>query len=411
MCVGTTPERRHMELNHFARIGKGVISKSIGLQKNYTEVISKGTETLNEQKSMCESCPVHKLKEDLRSLGLTEEAGQINEKCRECSSSVWESAYIVHTRYINEKNMYGYQPTLKANAIKLFLLYHFLQPDGNGFLKNVSVKALAGKIGCTVATIHASNKVLADYNYCYTCDSGVYDHHINVYLPEYKNYHKTAAEGGRGYITMSSEMLLALFAIRGLNPLRLNLKGILEIDSASPDKSSCTAEASYTKLRGFLPRYCKKNVIRKALEQDDSILSSTFTDKGVSMSIRREFNQKNMRDSMKNENEAALINFVANMNDILAAADEASSPSEREPLENILASMSIRKCPRYPALIIQLKDYSDLAALSLQYNLAIVRSAIAQIYNHYTANGLSIESFGALARTFIRNTSFSRIAS
>lgn len=110
-----------MELNNFARIGKGVISKSIGLQKNYKEVFSKGAEVLNEQKSMCEGCPVHKLKEDLRLLGLTDEASQIHEKCRGCSSAVWESSYTV-TRYINEKNLYGYQPTLKANAIKLFII-------------------------------------------------------------------------------------------------------------------------------------------------------------------------------------------------------------------------------------------------------------------------------------------------
>ncbi len=399
-----------MELNNFARIGKGVISKSIGLQNNYKEVFSKNGEVLNEQKSMCRDCPVHKLKEELRLLGLTEEASQIHEKCRECSSSVWESSYTIHTRYVNEKNRYGYQPTLKANAIKLFLLYHFLQPDGNGFLKNISVKALADKIGCTVATIHACNQTLADYNYCYICDSGLYDHHINVYLPEYKNYHKTAAEGGRGYITMSSDMLLALLDIHTLNPLRLNLKGILTVDNASTEPGSCTAETSYIRLRGFLPQYCKNNIIRKALQQDNSILNSTFTDKGVSFSIRKEFNQKNMRDSMKKENESVLIDFVSNLNDALEAAENADISVEREQFENFLAAMSIQKRSKYPALMIRLTDYTDLAALSIQYNLTMVRSAIVQIYNYYTANGLTVENFGALARTLIRKSSYSQIA-
>lgn len=399
-----------MELNQFARIGKGVISKCIGLQKNYTESFTKNIEILNEQKSMCENCPVHSLKRDLRSVGLTKEASQIHEKCRECSSSVWEPSYTIHTRYINEKNRYGYQLTLKLNAIKLLLLYHFLQPDENGFIKNVSIKALADKVGCTVATIHASNKTLADYNYCYTCNSGLYDHHINVYLPEYKNYHKTAAEGGRGYITMSSDMLLALLDICSLNPLRLNLKGILTIDNATCDKSGCTATVSYTRLRGFLPQYCKNNIIRKALEQNDSILDSTFTDKEVSFSIRKEFNQKHMRDSMKKENEARLIDFVSNMNDALEAANSATAPFEKEQLEDVLATMNIRKCHQYPALIIRLSDYSDLAALSLQYNLSIVRTVIIQIYNHYTAKHQTVENFGALARTLIRNNSYSQIA-
>ena len=397
-----------MELNSFARIGKGVISKSIGLQKNYKEVYVKNADVLNEQKSMCEGCPVRKLKEDLRLLGLEDEAAKIHERCRGCSSSVWEPSYTVH--YVNEKNKYGYQPTLKAYAIKLLLLYHFLQPDGNGFIRNVSVKGLADQLGCTVATIHAGNRALAEYNYCYTCDSGLFDHHINVYLPEYKDYHKTAAEGGRGYITMSSELLLALLGIRALNPLRLNLKGILAIDGASADKSSCTAETTYKRLRGFLPQYCKNNVIRRALEQDSSILDSAFTEKGVSLSIHENFNQKLMRDSMKEANQESIVQFVSNLNDAFEAANEASTLSEREALEDVLATMDIRKRPKYPSLFLHLTDYADFAALSLQFNLAAVQSAIVQIYNHYIANNVDVESFGALARTLIRNSSRSRIA-
>lgn len=407
------PERSRMELNNFARIGKGVITKSIGLQKNYIEVVSKEADVLNEQKSMCEGCPVHRLKEDLRSLGLTEEADRIHAKCRECSSSVWEASYTIHTRYINEKNKYGYQPTLKANAIKLFLLYHFLQPDGNGFIKNVSIKALADRIGCTVATIYASNKALADYNYCYTCDSGLLDRHINVYLPEYKNYHKSAAEGGRGYITLSSDMFLALLGIHSLNSLRLNLKGILEVDNASVSsgRNSNTATTSFTRLRGFLPQYCKNNIIRKALEQEDSILESSFSDKSVSFSIPDKFSRENLREAMKKDNESSLIHFVEDMNDVIEAADNAAVPFEKEQFDEILTTMNIRKRPKYPYLNLSLKDYSDLAALSLQYNLAIVRDAIVQIYNHYIANGLTVDSFGALARTLIRNSSYSQIAS
>lgn len=401
------PERKRMELNSFARIGKGVISKSIGLQKNYKEVFIKNADVLNERKSMCGDCPIHKLKEELRLLGLEEEADKIHEKCRECSSSVWEPSYTTH--YVNEKNKYGYQPTLKSNAIKLLLLYHFLQPDGNGFIKNVSIKGLAEKLGCTVATINASNQALAEYNYCYICNSGLLDNHINVYLPEYKDYHKTAAEGGRGYITMSSDLLLALLNVRSLNPLRLTLKGILTIDNASSGKSGCTAETTYAQLRGFLPQYCKNNVIRKALEQENSILDSAFTDKCISFSIHEEYNQKNMRNSMKKANEDSLIQFVDNLNDAIDAANGATG-SEKEAIEEVLATMKVQKFPKYPSLVFHLTDYSDLAALSIQYNLAIVQSAIMQIYNHYIANSVNVESYGALARTLIRNSSYSQIA-
>ena len=221
-----------MELNSYARIGKGILTKAIGLQKNYVEIYSKGPDVLNENRSDCHNCIVHQKKEELRALGLDKEADKIHCFCHTCPTSVWEPSYTTEKRYINEKNRYGYQPTLKLNAIRLLLLYHFLQPDAYGFIKDVCKKELAATIGCTAATIDACNDVLQDYGYCYFGNSGIRDHCINILLTEYKDYHKTAAEGGRGYITMSQDMLSDLCGIENLNTLRLNLKGILEIGRA-----------------------------------------------------------------------------------------------------------------------------------------------------------------------------------
>lgn len=404
-----------MELNHFARIGKGVLSKSIGLQKNYVEVYSKGPDVLNEIKSECLSCPIHQLKQQFLSLDLPDTAEEIQAQCHTCSTSVWEPSYTQGIRYINEKNRYGYQPTLKSNALKLLLLYHFLQPDAQGFIKNVSIKALAATIGCTVATIHASNRVLKEYNYCYICDSGLYHNHINIFLPEYKNYHKTAAEGGRGYVTMSSDMLMDLIGISSLNTLRLNLKGILEVDNASYMRSQndtySVVETTYKRLRGFLPSYCKNNVIRKALEQDNSIFDLSFFDKGVSFTIHEKYAQKKLRNAMLEDTKENLIEFVDNLNDMTETVQSTAHPDERERLEDILSTMHIEKSQKYPTLNLHLTDYEDLASLALQYNLQMVHMAIIHIYNHYITAGHPVETFGALARTIIRNMSSLRSAS
>ena len=115
-----------LELNSYARIGKAVITKAIGLQKNYKEVYEKSEDKLNEEKSGCHNCEVCKLKCRFSALGVTEVCDALNEQCRTCSQAVWESTYTTHTKYINEKNRYGYQPTLKVNAIKLFITYHLL---------------------------------------------------------------------------------------------------------------------------------------------------------------------------------------------------------------------------------------------------------------------------------------------
>lgn len=403
-----------MELNQFARIGKGVLSKSIGLQKNYVEEYVKSQDKLNENKSGCHECPIYKAKQQFIALDMAEAAEQLENQCKNCSTSVWEASYTQCIRYINEKNKYGYQPTLKCNAIKLLLLYHFLQPDERGFLKNISIKSLASTIGCTVATIHACNSVLSKYNYCYICESGLYDNHINVYLTEYKNYHKTAAEGGRGYITMSSDMLMDLIGISSLNTLRLNIKGILEVDNVSysqtQNKNYSTVDTTYKKLRGFLPAYCKNNIIRKALEKDTSIFDLTFYDKGVSFSIHPKYAQKQLRNSMLENTKDNLIDFVDSINNAIDILETAKHPDEQAKIKESLSSMHISNMEKYPPLTLQTTDYMDLASLSLQYNPQIVRSAIIHIYNTYIASNHPIEKFGALTRTVIRNMSFSKIA-
>lgn len=398
-----------MELNHFARIGKGVLSKAIGLQKNYSEQYSKGPDILNENKSGCHNCPIHQAKETLRSLGLENAADQIHSQCKACSTSIWEPSYISRVCYINEKNKYGYQPTLKCNAIKLLLLYHFLQPDAHGFIRNVDLKELAKTVGCSLPTIISCNQILQTYRYCFTCE-GISEGLINIYLPEYKDYHKTAAEGGRGYITMSSDMMGRLLEMTSLNTLRLNLRGILDVDNASYNSAKkeplAPVISSYQKLRRFLPRYCKRNVIVKALEQNDSIFLLDFQDKAVTFTIREEFAQKNIREHMVADTAKVLVNYVDSLNDVLEEASGTGFSEKKDDLGRILSNFNIEQAEKYPTLSLKLTDYTDLASLAVQYNIHLVKEALGSIYSQFICQNRPIDSIGALARTYIRRRSF-----
>ncbi len=389
-----------MELNSFARIGKGVISKAIGLQRNYTEIIVNGPDILDRAASKCQSCP---FQEQAFAQG-----GTISDTlpCGRCMNAIYKPSHKVKSVYINERNRYGYQPTLKSTSIKLLILYHFLQPDGNGFIKNILIKDLAIKIDCMPSTIRACNKVLQRYGYCYISDSGSYDNCINVLLPEYKNYHKTAAEGGRGYITMSSDMLCELLSIKYLNPLRLNLKGILEVDNARVNGSGTTVVSTYKKLRGFLPKYCKNNVIKTALESTTAILDTSFSEKGVIFKIKDAFSQRNMRKELLSLTQNDIEDYVSEINDNLEKYRDASLRPDMEALDQIkscLAAQGIAASTDIPFISLRLTDYADLASLSIQYNKHMVFDAIRQIYNCYIAEHKPIDNFGALARTFIRN--------
>lgn len=395
-----------MELSNFARIGKGIITKSIGLQENYIEVFEAVESKLDEEKSGCAGCPVCSAKCQMRDLGAGEAVEILESKCRECQQAVYKETYTEKKKYINEKNQFGYQETLKSNAIKLLLAYHFLQPNAYGLVEDISIKGLAELVGCTPATVRASNLTLSKYGYCYVCESGRYDGCINIILPEYKNYHKTAAEGGRGYITMSSDMMRKILAMKGVNTLRLNLKGILEVDSSScrstEDPELASATATYKKLRGFLPDYCKRNVIIKALQKDSSIFSFDCNDKSVTFNINKEFAQKNVRSSMMQNEEAEMKSYIANLNQTLFMAGKKYIQGADPLADARLSSYRIVAASGYTLLGLSEKDYKDLASMCIQYSRDMVQKAIITVYNDYTVHGTEIRNFGGIVRTIIR---------
>lgn len=398
-----------MDLSSFAHIGKGVIAKAIGLQKNYTVVFEKVKDILDEEASGCASCQVFKDKRQLQDscMADTKEMEDLECQCRNCQKAKFKEMYDEKKKYVNEKNMYGYQPTLKCNAIKLLLAYHFMLPDSLGMIKDISVKGLSELLGCTTATVQSANKILADYGYCCICNSGAYDNHINVLLTEYKDYYKPAEEGGRGYLTMSSELFREILKIdSGLNTLRLSLKGILEVDNASyshtgnPEMESATS--SYKKLRGFLPGYCKRNVIIKALGQGSPIFDFTCTDSSVTFCLKPEFAQKNMRSVMMEEEKAGMEEYVKGINIALFYAGHEYEKGANPLADARLAHYGIITACSYDTITLTEKNFLDLASMCMQYGRERVQIAVIDVYNGYNLQGKEIKNYGGLVRTLIR---------
>lgn len=393
-----------MGLSNFARIGKGVITKLIGLQDNYIEYYTKEEPKRDEEKSGCFSCPVYQAKCQMSEFDITDAYEYMECQCGGCSQAVFTDSYTVTKKYINEKNRFGYQQTLKSYPIKIFLILHFLGPDSHGLIMDVSIKELAGLAGCSAATVRAAVRKLSECGYIQVCESGSYDNHINVLITEYSDYHKTAEEGGRGYITMSSDMMGKLLGIKRLNTLRLNLKGILEVDSASLQTGGsemASATATYKKLQGFLPKYCRRNVIISALKQDSSIFHFDYSDQAVTFNINPEFSQRNMRDSMLKNEESVMRKYIENLNRTLLMAG-MDYVRGADPLADAhLSALRITEAEGYIPLQLADKDYKDLASMCVQFNRDIVRKAVITAYNQYTAQGQTIKNFGGMIRTII----------
>ena len=197
-----------------------------------------------------------------------------------------------------------------------------------------------------------------------------------------------------------------ILGLQGVNTLRLNLKGILEIDSSSAssteDPELASATATYKKLRGFLPDYCKRNVIVRALQQDSSIFKCDFYERAVTFHTSREFVQKNMRSEMLKSEEAEMKSYIDTLNQTLSQAGRTYLNGADPLADARLEDYHIAMAGGYELLSLSEKDYKDLASMCVQYSRDMVRKAVISVYNDYTLHGTEIRNFGGIVRTVIR---------
>lgn len=396
-------------LSNFARVGKGPALKAIGLQKNYKEYYTE-YQQLDEAASGCFACPHYKYKSFLEYMP-REIQENISHQCGSCSKAVYKTAYKSHIKYINEKNMYGYQPRLKGNALKLLITYHFLSPSPRGFISDVSEKELAEFIKCDIKTIKYSNEVLAKYGYISYHEAGWERNHISVLLPEYNTYHLTASEGGRGYATISKELLQQILNIKDVNQLRIYLRALMESDASSA--AQVKLERSYEQLRRYLPGYCKPNVIKKALVTESDIFSVECENSKIVLHLNAAYNTRQAKLQLIEENRGEMQSYITALNDMLDQYNlfQEQPNNEFDDLTEQLRAYGIntyidtnKKLTNntYPPVILKDNDYRDLGLLSTTYSLTVVKQTMIEIYNTYILPKRPIESIGALTRTIIK---------
>lgn len=397
-----------LNLNNFARVGKGPALKAIGLQKNYKEYYTE-YQQLDETASGCFACPHFKYKSFLEYMP-EEIQKNICHQCGSCPKAVYKTAYKTHIKYMNEKNMYGYQPRLKGNALKLLITYHFLSPNPRGFISDISEKELAEFIKCDIKTIKYSNEILAKYGYISYHATGWEKNHISILLPEYNTYHLTASEGGRGYATISKELLQQIMNVKDINQLRIYLRAILESDASSAPQVKL--ERSYEQLRRYLPGYCKPNVIKKALVTKSDIFNVEYENSKIVFHLNAAYNTRQAKIHLIEENRGEIQSYITALNDMLdqynllqeRPDDEIGDLAEQLRANGINPYLDTNRklSNTYPPVILKDNDYRDLGLLSTTYSLSVVKQAVLEIYNSYILLKRPIESFGALTRTIIK---------
>lgn len=407
-----------MKLSKYARIGKAPFIKAIGVQKNHKEKVYTESQELDCAASGCFSC------ENYRNIEFSdympEEVRACAERCCEhCPHAVYKTVIHESYKYINEANIFGNKPRIKAIALKLLLIYHFLSPDDQGMVSGLSANELAESLGCTVRSIKNANSVLQKYSYIMYSQDGLHKNKFQIILTEYASYSLPADQGGRGYATFNQECLQELLRIKDLNQLRIFLRAALDADTnRNPDKEVIISQ-DFESLRRFLPDYCKPGIIRRALSSVTTLFSVVFDNEQVFLKMDPAFHGRRMFDSSNESHTAHIKDYIGQLDGAMKRANQQiihNGTPDKEDIELLTREgiCSKYKSPSSKELFVSFNlgknDFKDLGVLCTTFSFDDVKGCISYIYENYQID-FKIECIGALVRTLLKEKMQNQAAS
>ena len=367
-------------MNTYANVSKKLIVQALGRQGNYKEIL---TDKIDVENSGCLNCPYY-----LKNNGQHDKEGS----CSNCPTR----QFIIETKYINEKNRYRVDDTLrlKVNAIKLLLYFHFLNPDSNGIIKNINTKDIAEKLNVSHKTIWNNINLLCDYGYIYWCKS--YKGLINILIQGYKEQKE---KNGPGYIVVNDEWMGHIMKCDNINTLRIMIRETLNIDNQNTTGYFFnTKETSYENMRRYLPSYCKRFIIKNVMEKAEDIISGVFEtyikDNTIRFTLKDSCLAKKRKDMQLKENERLLREFLKEYN-------ENINLSLTDKVEDVRFAYLNEETRLVPSFSITGNETVNLAHLALTYGLEAVKEALFIVHRHYIAAGLQVKNIGGLVRTIM----------
>lgn len=386
--------------NNFAKIGKSILISILGPRDNcMAEEITGYIKEIDRSVSGCESCHPY-----IYSTALPDNEqlkNELQEKCNHCKHKCYIEKPIIKKKYLSEKTKYSIfvERHLPKNALLIFILLHYYC-DSAGIIRNISIKELSEKIGCTPRTILNSLRSLCQDHYIYLSlqKQGRYST-ATIAITQYKSYFLNSREGGRGYLVLDTEILNELLSIKSVVALRIYIRAILKVDDTSLKTGyPGYLDYSYKEIHSCLPRYCKPNVIKNACSKyiSSKILQFIETDVGFHLSMNH--CPKEIRQNLLKEYSEKINYHIKNINQDIDLIRSKNIKIDDSEYKDFLQETDIKLAPY---IQLSTKDIEDISLLLLQYEQSHIRQTLVFIYQKYYIHKKTIDNLGGLIRTIL----------
>ena len=331
------------------------------------------------------------------------------------------------TTVTNKNNIekeYGDKERLSTTPLLLWMYFHYLSPDAEGLVRNISIREAADYLNVSVKGIRKAIEALVKSGYIFA--SEIINSTVTIMLPDFKNYFKTKDQGGHGYLELSEDNFLSLVSIanqrlkRGtkdpddeyknkslVNRIRIKIRSFIMCDHAQRQyKRNKKADKTVTKtlheMLSFLPGYFYPKKLLKVLDSiKDTIAYVVEDDKVKMVATVGDFNGVKERNSLIRTIGKNVKNKINEINDLI---QQYNLSDAKDPYiltaANIYLQDDLDCCKTYSY---SKEEVNDIAKLCLQYSEDVVFEALGYIYSNFIITGRTIQNFGALLRTCIRS--------
>lgn len=324
----------------------------------------------------------------------------INDDCSICDTNIdkYTSLNYLETSF----NIYK-TTSLSKSAIKQYIFYHFIPYCPNYIRQSISYKEIAQYCNVSIPTVKANHKTLEDFGLIETIST--YFGKVDFKITDEANLHKSKKNGGKGYVTMSIDMLEHLFSFNNVNELKVELKKLLWVDAKS---SSIGKNIRFNKenLINMLPSYIQKS--KKAVDTIiNSHLSLFNVDRGSLNTLK--YQSKNDIDTKFKQLFRDKVIKLFGLNNTAFNKKYADLLERSLYLKDNGYNFQVNELLRELEL---LKEFTinDICDLIMQYGFNKVKSAIEFMFDDYCYldNSLGIadneiNNPGAFIRVVIRN--------
>lgn len=331
---------------------------------------------------------------------------------------------VINRKKHSEKEQYGDKERLSTAPLLFWMYLHYLSPDAEGMVYNVSIRDAAEYLHLSVKAIRKSVEKITELGYIYS--SRIIRNTVTIKLADFENYFKQKSDGGHGYLELSKENFLSIVSISGermprgtkepdaaydnknlINKIRIKIRSFIMCDHAQRQykrnqKADTTVTKSVKEMLRFLPDYLYPKKMIEILDCiKDTITYAVFGDE-IKMNAKvADFNgvkERNARIHSLTKNVKAKLQI---MNDVLLKfnAGKITDPYELTEFGIYLVDDATH-CDIYTFSSAEIKD---IAKLCLQYSEEIVYDTLGYIYSNFIIKGRTIKNMGALLRASIRS--------